>query len=163
MYFWNIKALKEELVNGQLSQRERFKYYLACTILYALSLELTVVSPVPFNNLLLVQSVLTIALTIAGTIYCYRINRAGDDQEFIDRIFCIGWVVGIKLAVFWIAAYLAYSIGGRLVGGDEFSSFAESFNVIDLAFSFVFCCVAYWLTGIHIGDVARGTSISRPI
>ena len=38
MYFWNIEALTQQLVRGDIPQKDLFKYLLANTIVYAVAL-----------------------------------------------------------------------------------------------------------------------------
>ena len=38
------------------------------------------------------------AVIFIGTILCHRVNRIGDNTDFIARMICLGWPVGFKLA-----------------------------------------------------------------
>ena len=163
MYFWRIQLLKDELSEGTLSQSARFKYYLACTIIGSIFLELTVLFPIEFSTVLVASSIFTICATVAGTTYCYLVNRNRDNKEFIDRFICIGWVVGIRLLVICLPLYLLYFIVGGAVGGEDFAQFHETFNSVNLAFCVLFTIIAYWLIGHHMADVASRQPSSENI
>lgn len=154
MYFWKVDSLAQDLKNGSLPQSERFKYLLATVIIYAAVIELTFLFAEPITTLQIVQSALVIAITIGGTIYCYLMNTRGDNQEFIDRFICIGWVVAVRVTVLFIAVYSLYLFTGYAVGGEAFERFSESTNFVDVGFTLLMCGLCYWLIGKYIKKVA---------
>jgi hypothetical protein len=155
MYFWKIDSLTQDLKNGAVPQSERFKYLLATVIAYAAVIELTFLFVEPITTLQTVQAVAVIALTIGGTIYCYLLNARGDNQEFIDRFVCIGWVVSVRVTVLFIAVFSLYMFTGYTVGGEAFEQFSERANFVDVSFTLLMCGLCYRLIGKHIRKVAR--------
>jgi len=155
MYFWKIDSLAQDLKNGSLPQSERFKYLLATLIIYAVVIELSVLFDEPTTIWHIVQSTFIVAITIAGTIYCYFVNRRGDNQEFIDRFVCLGWVVSVRITLLFLAIYSLYLFAGYTLGGEAFEKFAETTNFVDVGFTLLMCGLCYWLIGRHIEKVAR--------
>lgn len=39
---------------------------------------------------------LNLAFTVIGAVYCYAINKIGDNKDFIARMICLGWPIGIR-------------------------------------------------------------------
>lgn len=155
MYFWKIDSLAQDLKNRTLPQSERFKYLLANVVGYAVVMELLVLFPEPVITLDFVQSLFIVAITVVGTIYCYLTNSRGDNQEFIDRFTCIGWVVLVRLVVLFVAVLSLYFFTGYAVGGGEFERFSETTNFISVGFVLGFCLIFYWLVGKHLKQVAQ--------
>jgi len=154
MYFWKIDSLSQDLKNGSLPQSERFKYLLANVIVYAVIIELSTLFAEPIIALDIFQSIFIVAITVAGTIYCYVVNSHGDNQEFIDRFICIGWVVTVRVIVLFIVAFSLYLFIGYAVGGEEFERFSETTNFVSVGFVLGMCGVFYGLVGKHIKKVA---------
>lgn len=154
MYFWKIDSLVQDLKDGNLPQSERFKYLLATLIVYAIVIELSFIFAEPIAALQIVESVSMVALTVAGAVYCYFVNRRGDDHEFIDRFICIGWVVAIRITVFFIAVYCPYLLAGYMFGGETFEHFSESKNFVDVGFILLMGGLCYWFIGKYIKKVA---------
>jgi len=38
-------------------------------------------------------------VTIGGTVLCYRANKRGHNSDFIGRMICLTWPIGIKVTV----------------------------------------------------------------
>ncbi len=155
MYFWKIESLTQELKAGGLPQSERVKYLLATVIVYSVVLESSFFFAEPITFLQILQSAFMFVITIAGTLYCYVVNRRGDNQEFIDRFVCVGWVVLVRITALFVVVYFPYVIAGHAIGGEKFERFSESINVVDVTFTLFICALSYWLIGRHINRIAH--------
>lgn len=155
MYFWKIDSLTQELKDGSLPQSERMKYLLATVIVYAVAIEASFLFAEPITYLRIFQSSFIVAITVGGTIYCYVMNRRGDNREFIDRFICIGWVVSVRVIALFVGVYFLYLIAGYAVGGEEFEKFLESTSIVDAGLTLLVCILGYWLIGEHIKKVAH--------
>lgn len=154
MYFWKIDSLVQELKDGSLPQSERMKYLLATVTVYAAVAELSFLFAEPITALQIFQSVFIVALTVVGTIYCYVVNRRGDNREFIDRFICIGWVVSVRVTALFMGVYFLYIIAGYAIGGEEFERFLDSTSFVSVSFILLVSVLCYWLIGKHIKKVA---------
>lgn len=70
MYWWNAQKLTEDLREGRVDEKERFKYFLATFI----ALNILVYSGNAFSLEDLVSTGLSLAVIVIGTILCYRVK-----------------------------------------------------------------------------------------
>ena len=122
MYWWNIKALANELKAKKVSQLEKFKYFFALTIVVVVIGELSYLFPLieKPNSLDILDSLAYIAVTAFGILACYKANKRGDNKEFIDRFICLSWPIGILLFVIFMISAVFYLIIGYSIAGDAF-------------------------------------------
>ncbi|AFM26669.1 hypothetical protein [Desulfomonile tiedjei] len=106
MYWWNMSKLEDDLREGRVSENERFMYYPATFLAW----NLAVCSGYSFSMEDLTSTALNLTATIIGTISCHRVNKMGDNADFIPRMICLGWPAGIRIAVFF--ASIALLIAG---------------------------------------------------
>ena len=103
MYWWNASKLAEDLREGRVDEKERFKYFLATFFAWSLLVHaLFFFSKVQFSIETLIFPAVNLTVIVLGIILCYRINRSGDNTDFVGRIVCLGWPVGI-----WFGAYFS--------------------------------------------------------
>jgi hypothetical protein len=57
----------------------------------------------------LISASIFVAITIIGIVLCYRANRRGDNTDFIGRMICLSWPIGIKLGVVFLTIGLSSS------------------------------------------------------
>ncbi len=106
MYWWNASKLAADFREGRVDEKERFKYYLATVITWNVVVQTVFrYGDVSWREHLLYALVMLI-ITGVGTVLCFRANKRGDDTDFVPRIICLGWPVGIRLSVFFGALIL---------------------------------------------------------
>jgi hypothetical protein len=115
MYWWNVSKLAEDLTNDRVTERERFKYYLADAIVMNAVVQLVIYVGQPFTMWYALSSLAAVVISIVGIVLCYRVNKAGDDADFIERIVCLGWPVTIKLAVLFGVIMIVIAIVGEIM------------------------------------------------
>ena len=89
MRFWNAHRLATDLQAGRVSPRTQLNYFLIALTIQSVvgrtSLLRAVASPPA-----LVVPFLTLAISVAGFIRCFRINSRGDNRDFVPRVLCLG-------------------------------------------------------------------------
>jgi hypothetical protein len=160
MYWWNVSKLGEDLREGRVDEKERFKYYLASVIAWTLGAQPFLYYGQSFKITDLVSACLALTITIVGTVMCYRVNRSGDNQDFIGRMVCLAWPIGIKLLVLFIAVLLPILIFVDVAtwgAGSEVST-AKGERAEDIAtviWGLTFLLVFYWMLYKYVGLVAQ--------
>ena len=99
MYFWKVDKLVTELKEGSVTQYEEFKYMLLFTIVTILVTDPILYSDITYNSYDFINSILFISISCAGTYLCYKLNKQGDDKDFIKRVMCIGLPVAVRVFV----------------------------------------------------------------
>ena len=154
MYIWKTDSLVADLRDGTLSQADRFKYLLVLMLITVVIVELSLfVSEVP-SAATLSESTLVILMTVAGTIWCYRVNKDGDNQEFVDRFICLSLPILVRLFLLFLLIYSLYMTLGFALFGDEFEKITENTNWIDVGFTLFFELYFYWRLSKAIGAAA---------
>lgn len=156
MYFWNAKALAEDLKAGRLNQREELKYFLAFMVPISILLEAPFWLAEEPTPLLLIEAVTVIAITVGGILFCYQANRQGDDKEFIKRFVCLSWPITLKVTVIFLAVYIGYMITGYMIAGDQFDAFLERTNAADVAFIILSEVAYYQRIRAHLLKLGEG-------
>jgi hypothetical protein len=115
MYCWNVSKLAEDLREGQVDEKERFKYFLATLIGWSVAGLLFLHSGRTFSTDGLISIGLILAIGVVGIILYYRVNKSGDNIDFIPRMICLGGPSGLVFAAF------GYSLSNlfRLATGSE--------------------------------------------
>lgn len=156
MYFWNSDRLAEELRAGTVSEWERAKYYLVFTGLMATAVELLQYDPEPVSAPAVTLSVVNVLAACLGSLAAYRINRMGDNRDFVGRIICLSLPVGLRVLVAGLVAALALGIcvGGLAPGlADHFLS--DSISWPDTVFYSGITVLLYWRLCLHISRIAK--------
>ena len=99
MYWWHTSKLADDLRDDRVDEKERLKYYLATLIM----VNILVYSGNTLSIEDLLSTGLSMTVIVVGTIACYRVNKGGDNIDFIPRMICLGWPVSIQLIVLLVA------------------------------------------------------------
>jgi hypothetical protein len=115
MYFWNIDQLVQELRAGTLSEYEKMKYLLASILLQLYAMSNTRL--LPQNGMEMIIGALIfgvmVGVTVWGVYHCFIINKQNDNKNFIERFVCLGFPIGVRLAVYALAGLfiLLFTVG----------------------------------------------------
>jgi len=152
MYLWNTNALANELKEGTLSEREKFKYYITSTLLYELLILVTSFSARTFSAVEIFLSLLSIAILFFGTYQSYRVNQKGDGLNFIERFICLSLPIGIKIIVWYFLGMIIFFIVMILLGGrsSELNDYGTFWGLFYLVTSFSAYILCYWRIYVHI-------------
>jgi len=110
MYIWNVKALEQGLRGGIISEREQFKYVLFLVIIGGIFVGALASIGGEWNFWRFLDYLMFNVIGIVGAITCYRVNKAGDDKDFIVRYTCLTVPVVVRF-VLLITVPLALLIG----------------------------------------------------
>lgn len=106
MYFWNLSALKKDLIEKKLSEHDVFKYFFANVVaLGTLSYVFmdpsmtSVLGGYDTNAIDLYINISTGITTILGTWYVYHCNGEKYGKDFFYTFFPVSFVWGVRYAV----------------------------------------------------------------
>lgn len=103
LYLWNINALVKDLKEDKVSEKEKLKYYLLTSSISFLSMA--------FPSSVTLFTILVIGVFIIGTFLCFNVNSKGDNRNFIDRVFCLGVPLTIRLSlIFSPTSFIVFCI-----------------------------------------------------
>ncbi|WP_372378341.1 hypothetical protein ACBZ91_04335 [Vibrio natriegens] len=100
MYFWNIEALKRDILGGRLTEKDRFIYALIYIVSSAAAFEYFQGSNNEYTNIWdQIEAISNVVVVLAGTYFTYRANGANSGRDFLGRYFSLGFVVTIRFSV----------------------------------------------------------------
>ncbi len=106
MIWINIKKLEKKIVKNEFSDKEGFQYFLAFSILGALSGSIgTSESAFTF-----IEMLITLLITIWGSYSIFKANSSGDGQDFFKRYFALSWVIGFRLFLYVLTLTTIYYV-----------------------------------------------------
>ena len=113
MYFWHTQRLAKDLRDGALSSGEKLKYVIAWVTLICVSLFLAENDAAPNANW--EEYVATLLCLVIFLKYSQRINKKGDDLNFIERLICVSWPETIKFIPCATILAVALELAGRVM------------------------------------------------
>lgn len=145
MYIWNIKALVEDFRAKKVSQADRVKYFIFVVLLGAGQFFV----PIPFETFFLgmVNSILSIFLFSLGVIWCYQTNKNGDNIEFIDRFFCLLFLISVRMIIILIIISMIFPIFNMFFETNSkpiFGIFQGTVMVGDVVANNLFVILVFW-------------------
>jgi hypothetical protein len=148
MYIWKIEKLKEELVAGDMPERETFKYLVASSALYALAM-IQYSNP---NSLDTWSGVTAGIVTLMGLFFIYRCNGGDSGRDFLIRYLSISWVVFVRMIVLFMipALIVIFTLQELYMGG-----IPEETTNIELIYMTVIEIVFVLWVAKHVNRVAR--------
>lgn len=159
MYLWNTDALAADLANGRLPERERIKYFLLYAVLTALAAEVSTYLGQAPSLPALTYSGLVVLTTLFGTIWIYRLNRAGAGQDFIGRYIILSIPIGVKLVALYILVgmpvLLIQAAMTKIAPGQIGTTW------VDVIMGAAFLGLYFWRLGRQIRRIAEGQARSE--
>jgi len=162
MYYWNIKALKKELVANALTESQVFAYFLAVLTLETLTFQLTALFPGTGETGIwdYVGFVGSVVFTLGGTLVAYRMNGGSAGKGFLGRYFPLLWVLTVRFLVFLLPllvlamipmVYFSEALFGTDAAGEDF----DALSMVVVILSWIWFLAFYYRLAVHIRDVAR--------
>jgi hypothetical protein len=154
MYWWNLRAAKSELAAGAPGPRRLLPYVLAFAILEGLTTELSFLTPSQ-EDLASARvwgvALAAVAITASGCVYAYFRNGGAAGTQFLERLFVLGWVTGVRYGFFvGVAVMLFFGlvVSFRPEIGEAAGAWADVL--------FLLASLGYYLyLGRHVGQLAR--------
>jgi hypothetical protein len=146
MYFWNISALKNDLINNKLNEHADFMYLRAMLILLTLG-----AYPFETSNTFDTYSwLINLFIVGLGTFICFKANGANDGKYFLQRYLSIAWVMSVKLVVFFIPSIVTLNIALEILG----VAVPDETSLLDAGLVAAVSIVYYWRVSHHISQVS---------
>jgi hypothetical protein len=143
MYFWNTKALAIELQEGSVDQKEKMKYFVIFMLSTYVIFDLSLYMQEDYSSNYFILSLADTGLMMIAVYLCYRINRDGDDSEFIDRFVCLSLPIAIRF-IFAIFGFLLGLVILSVIIGDSFDPWAEEGSLLEGIEILLFEILFYW-------------------
>lgn len=120
MYLLNIKKLKNNILTGHFSERDRFLYLLMYLLLNAASVEyLTTTARAEAGLRDYLLAIYSVSLVGVGTYVAYLANGAAAGRDFVGKFFAVSLVMTIRFLLFilpLIAGWLYFSFSAAVRG-----------------------------------------------
>jgi hypothetical protein len=147
MYFWKIDKLKQDLIKKPLSESESFKYLFIFFV--GLAIAISSLYFVEKSILEIYSLIIDMFIMVIGLYYVYKCNKGANGNNFLQKFFSIGWVVGIRWFVFMILIFLLYY---GIIG--FFFGVPDKVGLNEMILQNLLTIIYYWRVGKHIKEVA---------
>ncbi len=154
MYFWNTKALANELKEGSVDQKEKMKYFLVFMLWTFVVLDLSLYMQEDYSSNDFILSLADTGLMMIAVYLCYRINRDGDDSDFIDRFVCLSLPITIKFTSVVFGILIGVSILSPFLG-ESFNPWAEEGSLLEGIEILLIEVIYYWRVWVAIKWVSN--------
>jgi len=155
MYFINIKQLKQDIINKEFTEKDRFIYALIYIAIYAISNELAFfensTAPVMSDY---ISSIGTVIITVIGTYYFYRANGGNDGEDFLGRYFSIIWVVSMRLLLLVIIF-----IGISIIINMNFIVDSDMLDIAFVLFGLLYDFLIYYCSYGYISEISKKVKV----
>ena len=157
MYLWKTSNLVAELKAGTMSEKDKMLYVLITGLAYGVMSDPLFSVGIEYSILDWAGLVLMIFTTVLGTLYGYKMNREGDNRDFITRYVSLSVPVGVRL-------FLVALVGGVIIGfvegaftdGSERDSTNQT-TLTQLVFMTTLSAFYYSILGERIEDVSKSS------
>ncbi|MES2514842.1 MAG: hypothetical protein V4580_11890 [Bacteroidota bacterium] len=107
MIFFKLKALEKKLIEGNVSDKHAFNYFLILSLISSLSIYL-LNEDAPNSQVLFFNILFTLALTYVGLTQCFKVNATGDHKEFYKRLFSLSFVILVRIFCWCLLLLIPY-------------------------------------------------------
>jgi hypothetical protein len=141
MYFWSAKALARDFAEGKVSQLHRCLYLVGWILVLAYSDLDDIALRMPAHQLTAGDTLLKCGFAVLGTLWCYKVNKSADGEEFIDRLMAFGFTNFARVQL--IAGVLVWGLVGVGAGvlwafhTNPFMSLSSNFTSEHIANAFL--------------------------
>lgn len=98
MYWWNVRGLAEDLIAQRVTSKEEYMYLLWWVIgVCPAFLFIAPRDQFSFGLIPLLRSLASVLIILGGMGACRDANTRGDAQDFVRRVICLGWPIGVRL------------------------------------------------------------------
>lgn len=118
MYFFNIKALKQDINQGKSTDDRYLLPYLICkSVLLSLTLAIVLPLYIKFNAWDHIDNVFTVLIAGPAIYYFYRSNQGNASGSFLANLLLINWVCFFRFFAVAIPVFVLFTLIGVLSGG----------------------------------------------
>ena len=148
MYVWNLRAMRDQLRSGPLTQREQFNYAVAGALFGWANAQSPFYGPAGWNFLV---GAGLLVITGFAIYYAYLCNGGSNGERFLERYVALAWVLMIRFFVFVTLPLIALS--------DAYVSKYSRDGTLDVSIQVVVVVAAqllfFWLLGGQLRAVSR--------
>jgi ABC-type arginine/histidine transport system permease subunit len=154
MYFWNTKALSEDIKNSKISDNDWKNYYLAESIMITLSLYITMLTPSSRENVtsILIEAILMIGILIFGVSVTFNTHKTSGNNvaSYISKMTALSFPLTIKFFVLYFAVSIVIAIAEAAGLSSEFSQ-TWLFVLLSVSFQTLW----FWRLNIHLQTINK--------
>ena len=154
MYFINIKQLKQDIINKDFTEKDRFIYAFIYIVIYSIFSELSFLGIIENENMPMISdymtSIGTVLITIIGTYFLYKANGGNDGEDFLGRYFSITWVMVIRLL-----PLILIMLVGLIITNTYSLIDSDVLDIVFVFFGLLYDSLIYYYSYGHMTDVSK--------
>ncbi|AZQ85114.1 hypothetical protein EKO29_14665 [Colwellia sp. Arc7-635] len=150
MYFWNTKALSDDIKNSKLTENDWKNYYLAGLIFLTLSIYIIALSPRENITSVLIEAILMIGIIIFGVNVTFNTHKASDNNvaNYISKMTALSFPLSVK---FFTLSMLIGFVMGIAEGAGLSLELEQSWFITVLSLSVEI--LLFWRLNTHLQSI----------
>ena len=150
MYFWNTKALSEDIKNSTVSDNDYKNYYLAGSIFITLSMYLVALSPREDSTSVLLEAILMIGILIFGISTTFNTHQTGGTNipDYISKMTALSFPLMVKF--FTLSFFVGLGLGAAKNADFSFE-FSQEWMIFVLSVSVQ--ALMFWRLNCHLQSI----------
>jgi len=150
MYFWDIKALKNDFLQGRFSQTQAFYYLILLLVLFILPVGVVGDSTTIWDKAMFWCE---LVFVVFGTAVVYKSNGGRDGKEFLERYVSLSWVLFLRIIPLAILIFILTIILQDVLLGNS----GNEFTVYTFAAVVLVNLIFYWRLSHHMGELSQAS------
>jgi len=150
MYFWNTKALSEDIKNNNLTDNDWKNYYLAGSIIITISMYLTSISPRIDMTSVLTEAILMIGILIFGVSITFNTHQDNDSSigSYISKMTALSLPLMVK---FFVLAFVVGLLFGIAEAADISNELIQTWGIVVMSVSIQ--SLLFWRLNVHLASI----------
>lgn len=144
---WNIKTVKKDLIEDNISECQKLVYYIIITSISWLTLTNT---DIPFIN-----KMFELVMVILHPLICFLIYKKYNMKNFFDTYVCISYVTGVRIFIYIILTGVILGIIIALIDQSLLGSLLEYVTKDRILVNLSCMVISILYTVWHYYDLAR--------
>jgi hypothetical protein len=106
VYLWNVKKLKESIVENGVAEKDIFKimFLISCVVFVVMLLKY--INYIDIRFLIYPQSYVSLAIYLFCIYFCFKQNQRGDNYQFLEKFTVLSVVVVLRLSVIYVPIFI---------------------------------------------------------
>jgi hypothetical protein len=106
VYLWNIKKLKQSIVENGIAEKDIFKIIFLMTCVVFVVMFLKYINYIDICFLIYPQSFISLAIYLFCIYLCFKQNQRGDNCQFLEKFTVLSLVVVLRLSVIYVPIFI---------------------------------------------------------
>jgi hypothetical protein len=106
VYLWNIKKLKQSIVENGIAEKDIFKIIFLMTCVVFVVMFLKYINYIDICFIIFPQNYVSLSIYLFCIYTCFKQNQRGDNCQFLEKFTVLSLVVVLQLSVIYVPIFI---------------------------------------------------------